>query len=317
MRAVFLDYETVSNGDLDPTAMLAAAPGMSFFASTAPAEATDRIRDAEVLVLNKFELTRSHIAAAQRLKLIVVAATGTDNVDVAAAAARGIAVCNVRGYCTASVAQQVWALVLSLTQHVHDYDRLARDGTWVRSETFAVLAHPIRELGGRVFGIVGWGELGRATAAIAQAFGMRVAIANRPGGARESGRHDLDDLLRMADVLSLHCPLTDATRGLIGSRELGLMKRDALLVNTARGGLVDGTALRDALVAGRLGGAGIDVLAQEPPADGDPLLDPAIPNLLLTPHVAWAAHEARQRCIDEVAANMLAFAAGGRRSRMV
>lgn len=317
MRAVFLDYETVSKGDLDTAPLLTAAPGMRFFASTAPGEVTERIRDAAVVVLNKFELTRGHIAAAAGLKLIVLAATGTDNVDLAAAAQRGIAVCNVRGYCTASVAQQVWALVLALTQHVYEYDRAARDGTWARSASFAVLGRPIRELRGRVFGVVGWGELGRGTAAIAQVFGMRVVVANRPGGAREAGRHDLDDVLRMADVLSLHCPLTAATRNLIGDRELALMKQDALLVNTARGGLVDGRALKDALMAGRLGGAGIDVLPQEPPLHGDALLDPAIPNLLVTPHVAWAAREARQRCLDEVAANVQDFAAGGRRGRVV
>jgi glycerate dehydrogenase len=146
---------------------------------------------------------------------------------------------------------------------------------------------------------------------------MRVVVANRPGGAREAGRVDLDALLAMSDVVSLHCPLTTATRGLIGAKRLALMKPDALLINTARGGLIDGHALAAALKAGRLGGAGIDVLPQEPPVDGDPLLDPDIPNLLLTPHVAWAAREARQRCIDEIAANVQDFLGGGRRARVV
>jgi len=142
-------------------------------------------------------------------------------------------------------------------------------------------------------------------------------IANRPGGPREPGRVDLDQLLAESDVLTLHCPLTPDTRGMIGARELSLMKPDALLINTARGGLIDSHALAAALKEGRLGGAGIDVLAQEPPVDGDPLLDPSIPNLLVTPHVAWAAREARQRCIDEMAANVEDFLAGGRRSRVV
>jgi glycerate dehydrogenase len=226
-------------------------------------------------------------------------------------------VCNVRGYCTSSVVQHVWGLILSLTQHVSDYARLVRSGSWNQNELLAVLSHPIRELNGRVFGVVGSGELGRGAARIAEAFGMRVVIANRRGESPRPDRVELEELLAMSDIVSLHCPLNDSTRGLIGARELALMKPDALLINTARGALVDGLALSMALRAGRLGGAGIDVLPQEPPRDDDPLLDPGIPNLILTPHVAWAAREARQRCLDEMAANIRDFASGGRRSRVV
>ena len=207
-------------------------------------------------------------------------------------------------------------MILSLNQHLPRYARLAGDGTWVRDERRAVLAYPIRELAGRTFGVVGYGELGRGAAHLAAAFAMRVIIANRPGAPPQRGRVDLHDLLGASDVVSLHCPLTSATRGLIGSRELALMKPDALLINTARGGLVDSAALAAALKSLRLGGAGIDVLAQEPPVDGDPLLDPGIPNLILTPHVAWAAREARQRCLDEMAANIRDYRAGGRRGRV-
>jgi len=317
VRAVFLDYETVSRGDLDTASLSAVLPDIEFHGATSADEIMPRIADAEIVLLNKFILTRAHLEAAGRLKLIGLAATGTDNVDLVAARERGIAVCNVRGYCSQSVMQQVWALILELTQHVQDYTRLAKDGSWVRSETFTVLAHPIRELSGLTFGVVGWGELGQAAAQAAHAFGMRVIIANRQGGAREAGRFDLDDLLVASDIVSLHCPLTEATRQLIGARELALMKPDALLINTARGGLVDSAALAAALKAGRLGGAGIDVLPQEPPVDGDPLLEPEIPRLLLTPHVAWAAREARQRCLDEIAANVRDFLAGGRRARVV
>jgi glycerate dehydrogenase len=163
--------------------------------------------------------------------------------------------------------------------------------------------------------VVGWGELGRGAARVAEAFGMRVVIANRGAGPRPD-RVNLQPLLAMSDIVSLHCPLNDSTRGLIGARELALMKRDALLINTARGALVDGHALSIALKAGRLGGAGIDVLSQEPPRADDPLLDPDIPNLIVTPHVAWAAREARQRCLDEMAANIRDFVGGGRRSRV-
>ena len=317
MRAVFLDYETVSNGDLDPSVLTRVLPGLQLHGSTDEAEIAGRIANAEFVLLNKFVLRRNHLLGARRLKLIALAATGTDNVDLAAARDRAIGVCNVRGYCSQSVMQQVWAMILSLTQHVHEYTRLAKDGSWVQSEVLTVLKLPIRELSGRTFGVVGWGELGRAAAHAAQAFGMRVIIANRPGGVPEPGRYDLDRLLAMSDVVSLHCPLTPATRGMIGARELALMKPDALLINTARGGLIDGHALSAALKAGCLGGAAIDVLPQEPPADGDPLLDPDIPNLLLTPHVAWAAREARQRCLDEIAANVQDFLNGGRRGRVV
>ena len=317
MRAVFLDYETVSNGDLDTSGLTRVIPELLFFGSTDDAQIAGRIDDAEIVLLNKSALTRDRLFAAKRLKLIALAATGTDNVDLAAARERGIGVCNVRGYCSQSVMQQVWAMILGLTQHIHEYTELAKNGSWVRNEVLTVLAYPIRELSGRTFGIVGWGELGRAAAKAAQAFGMHVVIANRPDGARESERLDLDRLLATSDVVSLHCPLTPATRGMIGARELALMKPDALLINTARGGLIDGHALASALKARRLGGAGIDVLPQEPPVDGDPLLDPDIPNLLLTPHVAWAAREARQRCLDEMAANIQDFLSGGRRARVV
>lgn len=316
MKALFLDYDTVSNGDLDLSS-LSAAVGDLRLCESDDAKTGERIRDAHIVLLNKVELSRELLRSAAQLKLIAVAGTGTNNIDLIAAQELGVAVCNVRGYCTSSVVQHVWGLILSLTQHVSDYARLARDGSWTRNETLTVLSHPIRELDGRVFGVVGWGELGRGAARVAEAFGMRVVVASRSGQNPRPDRVELKDLLAMADIVSLHCPLNDSTRGLIGARELALMKPDALLINTARGALVDGKALAAALKTGRLGGAGIDVLAQEPPSDSDPLLAPDIPNLILTPHVAWAARQARQRCIDDMAASIRDFVAGGRRSRVV
>jgi len=315
VKSVFLDYDTVSNGDLDISSLNAVVGDLTLCA-TDDAKTCERIRDAEIVMLNKVELSRDLLAGAPRLKLVAVAGTGTNNIDVAAARDLGIGVCNVQGYCTASVVQHVWALILSLTQHVSDYARLAGGGSWTRHEALTVLAHPIRELAGRTFGVVGWGDLGRATARVAEAFGMQVRVANRRGGIQRPDRLSLEELLSLADVVSLHCPLTEATRGLIGARELELMKPDALLINTARGALIDGAALAAALKAGRLGGAGIDVLPHEPPGADDPLLDPAIPNLIVTPHVAWAAREARQRCLEEMAANIREFAGGKRRSRV-
>jgi glycerate dehydrogenase len=316
MKAAFLDYDTVSNGDLDISALSAAVDDLRLFGSN-DSETAERLRDVDVALLNKVELSRELLQSAPRLKLVAVAGTGTNHIDVAAARELGVAVCNVRGYCTMSVAQHVWGLILSLTQHLSEYGRLAGDGSWTRNEVLTVLSHPIRELDGRIFGVIGWGELGRGAARIAEAFGMRVIIANRRGRSPAPDRVALDELLATADIVSLHCPLNDSTRGLIGSRELALMKPDALLINTARGALVDGHALAAALKEGRLAGAGIDVLPNEPPLEGDPLLDSAIPNLILTPHVAWAAREARQRCLDEMAANIKDFREGGRRSRVV
>jgi glycerate dehydrogenase len=238
-------------------------------------------------------------------------------------------VCNVRGYCTASVVQHAWAMILSLNQHLSAYARLAADGTWVKNEEYAVLAYPIRELAGLTLGIVGWGTLGRGVAKVGEAFGMRVIVGERPGAAPEPGaarepgaapyteRVPLEQLLRRADIVSLHCPSTAATRGMIGAAQLALMKPDAILINTARGALVDSAALAAALKERRLAGAGIDVLAQEPPVDGDPLLDANLPNLIVTPHIAWAARDARQRCLDEMAANIQDFLRGGRRGRVV
>ena len=317
MRTVFLDYETVSNGDLDATALIAAAGEIDFFPDTPDSAVAARIAAADIVLANKAMLSAERLAGARNLRLIALAATGTNNVDLAAAEERGIAVCNVRAYCTSSVVQHAWSMILSLTQHLPEYGRLATDGSWVAEEASAMLAHPIRELAGLTLGIVGWGTLGRGVAKVGEAFGLGTLVCSRPGIPPEPGRLPLDELLAKADIVSLHCPLTPTTRGLIGARELALMKPSALLINTARGALIDTHALADALRSRRLGGAGIDVLPQEPPVDGDPLLDAAIPNLIVTPHVAWAAREARQRCLDEVAANVRDFLAGGRRGRVV
>jgi glycerate dehydrogenase len=316
MRAVFLDFATVSAGDLDTARLDAALPGLRYFDHTTPAELAARVADAEAILANKSRLDAAALGAATGLRLVCLAATGTDNVDLDAARARGVAVCNIRGYCTASVAQHVFALILALTQRLGDYHAEVRAGRWGAGARFCLLDFPIRELAGKSLGIVGYGELGRAVARLGAAFGMQVLVAARRGEAATAGRTSFDDVLARADVLSLHCPLTPQTRNLIGAPELARMRPDALLVNTARGGLVDAAALAAALRAGRLGGAGIDVLAQEPPVDGDPLLAEDIPNLIVTPHVAWAAREARQRALDEMALNVDAFRGGERRNRV-
>jgi glycerate dehydrogenase len=316
MRGVFLDLGTVSNGDLDTAPLSAVLPGLVIHEQTPQAQVAARIAGCEVVLLNKCRITREMMAANPQLRLIALTATGVDNVDIAAARELGIGVANLVDYCTPSVVQHVFAVLLSLTHRLPEYDRLTRSGEWSRAGQFSVFPYPIRELRGLTLLIVGFGALGRGVARVAEVFGMQVRVANRPGGQREPGRQDLAELLPQADVLSLHCPLTPATRGLIGRQELAVMKPDAVIVNTARGGLIDAAALAEALRTGRLGGAGIDVLEQEPPVDGNPLLDPTIPNLIVTPHTAWAARESRQRCLDELAANVRAFLGGERRNRV-
>lgn len=316
MKAVFLDYATLDAGDLDPSALRRVSPGILLHPVSRQDQVAERIAGFETVFVNKLQITRALIEAAPALRLIALSATGTNNVDVAAARERGVAVCNIRDYCTPSVAQHVLGVILSLTHRYADYSRLAV-AHWGQSPQFTMLDYPIRELRGRTLGVVGWGVLGQAVARICEAaLGMRVLVANRAGAPAQPGRLDLHELLPQVDVLTLHCPITPATTGMIGARELSLMKPDALLVNTARGALVDVAALADALRAGRLGGAAIDVLPQEPPVDGSPLFAPDLPNLILTPHTAWAARESRQRALDELAANAADFLAGGRRGRV-
>jgi glycerate dehydrogenase len=253
MHAVFLDFDSASAIDLDLSPLKTVMPGLTFYDQTSPDQLIGRIRDADIVVLDQCPMSRAAQLAAPRLRLIALAATGYNHVDLAAAAERGIAVCNVRDYCTQGLMQHVWSLILSLTQHLTAYQKLATGGAWTSGVPINVQRHSIRELTGRTLGIVGWGTLGRAVAKTAECFDMQVVIANRPGAAPTEGRIDFTELLRVSDVVSLHCPLTDDTRGLIGAAELELMKPDALLINTARGGLIDSAALAAALRAGRLG----------------------------------------------------------------
>jgi glycerate dehydrogenase len=325
MRAVFLDFGTVSHDDLDTANLERVLPGITLYPTSTEAEVDERIAGVEFILTNKLNITRARMRAVPGLRFIGLTATGTNNVDLEAARELGIAVCNIRDYCTVSVAQHVLGAILALTHRFREYGQAAIDGTWSRSEQFTVPGAPIRELTGKVLGIVGYGTLGKAVAKAARdALGMRVLVAERPGGDRADSatvsspvRVTLDELLRVADVLTLHCPLTPATTGLIGKRELALMKPDALVINTARGALIDLEALVAALKGGDLGGAAIDVLPNEPPAEGSVLFEPGIPNLLVTPHIAWAAFEARQRAVDELTLHIEDFLRGGRRGRVV
>jgi glycerate dehydrogenase len=315
-RGVILDLATIDRGDLDLSPLGAACEPWQQYRETGPDQIRDRIAEAELVVTNKVVMDGELLASAPALRLVCIAATGTNNLDLDAARDLGVAVCNVTGYATPAVVQHVFALILAHATRLLDYREAVREGAWARSSQFCLLDFPIEELAGRALGIVGYGELGRAVARIAEAFGMRVLVAQRPGGPPQPGRVPVQDLLPQVDVLTLHTPLEDNTRNLIGAAELERMRPDALLVNTARGGIVDETALAEALRTGTIGGAAVDVLTVEPPRDSNPLLAPDIPNLILTPHVAWASRSARQRLIEEVAANIRAFSEGRPRNRV-
>lgn len=316
MQGVFLDRASLGEEGLDYSRLEQVLPDWRFHPNTRPDQLADRLREAQVAVSNKVALDAAALEGAPDLKLICISATGTNHVDLEAAHRLKVAVCNVPAYSTPSVAQLVFAMILTLYTRLPDYRRAVAEGRWARSELFCLLDYPIHELAGKVLGIVGYGALGRAVARVAEAFDMQVLVAARPGHPAQGDRLPLEALLPRADVLTLHCPLTPETRGLVGARELALMKPGAVLINTARGGLVDEAALARALRKGALGGAGVDVLTGEPPAAGNPLLAPDIPNLIVTPHIAWASLEARQRLIGEVAENIRAFAAGERRNRV-
>ncbi|MBB2494634.1 2-hydroxyacid dehydrogenase [Aquipseudomonas ullengensis] len=309
-RAVFLDHASLDLGDLDMAPLRQAFSELTLHASTPPAQVIERLQDAQVAITNKVALDAATLAACPDLKLILISATGTNNVDLAAARERGICVCNCQGYGTPSVAQHCLMLLLALATRLPDYQLAIRDGAWQRASQFCLLDFPIIELEGKTLGLLGHGELGGAVARLAEAFGMRVLLGALPGRPPRADRLPLHELLPQVDALTLHCPLTDETRNLIGAAELALMKPQALLINTARGGLVDEQALADALRAGHLGGAAFDVLREEPPRNGNPLLAADIPRLIITPHNAWGSREARQRIVGQLSENASHFFAG-------
>ncbi|MCV6626582.1 MAG: D-2-hydroxyacid dehydrogenase [Cellvibrionaceae bacterium] len=316
LNAVILDEDSLGPGDLDLSQLLGHCGHWRRYPSTTSKQTLERCQQAQLVVSNKVILDDSILAACPELKLILIAATGTNNIDLKAAASRGIAVCNVPGYGVASVAQHCWALILALATNLKAYDRDARNGRWSASPFFCLLDHPVLELQGKKLGIVGYGAIGQAVANIGRSFGMEILVSARPGSAADGGRLPFRQVLSQADVLSLHCPLTPDTENLIGAAELATMKTGALLLNCARGGLVDEAALIEALRGGHLGGAGLDTLCQEPPPAELPILAEDIPRLLLSPHSAWASREARQRLVNIMAGNLEAFLAGSRLNRV-
>lgn len=312
-RVVFFDAATYGDISLE---RFTGAWDCTVHQVTSPGETIGRLSGHAVAVTNKVVIDRAVLisAEAKDLKLIAVAATGTDIIDREEAARRGVKVCNVPGYATQSVAQFTMALILELATKAGRYGDAVKDGEWQKSPVFSLLTYPTVELSGKKLGIVGYGSIGRAVAQIARGFGMEILIAARPGGESPIARDrvPLEQVLREADVLSLHCPLTSQTKNLINEQSLKLMKSSAFLVNSARGALVDEAALIEALRDKRIAAAALDVISREPPPADHLVIRAAkeLDNLIVTPHAAWSAREARERLLSEVAKNISGFLEG-------
>jgi glycerate dehydrogenase len=311
-KIVFLDAATFGDVSLERFSELG---DCKIYQVTKPNETIGRLAGQEIVVTNKAAIGAAALAApeSQNLSLIAVAATGTDIIDHAAARRHGIRVCNVPGYAAQSVAQFTMALILELATYAGRYAGDVKAGMWQKSPVFSLLTYPSIELSGRTLAIVGYGNIGREVARMAQGFGMEVLVAARPGAAKPPASHrvPLEQLLPQADIVSLHCALTPQTKNLINNETLRLMKPSAILINTARGALIDEAALIQALSKGRLAAAALDVISEEPPAADHPIIVAAraLDNLLVTPHTAWSAREARKRLLSEVAENISAFLA--------
>lgn len=308
MHIVVTDGDTVQGQGIDLD-FLQAFGRVTVYGLTQPEQLAERLADADAVLANKTVLDAPVLAAAPRLRYIGLFATGYNNVDTAYAAAHGITVCNVPGYSTEAVAQHTMALLLQLTNQVGAYNQMVEQGDWVKSRTFSFFPLPLAELSGRTMGIVGYGAIGRRVAQMARAFGMQVLVCNRRPVEDATVRQvPLETLLEQADVVSLHCPLNADSQDMMDAAAFERMKPGAWLINTARGALVDEVALRAALDSGHLGGAGLDVLRQEPMTPDCPLY--GAPRCVLTPHIAWAGLETRQRLMGVVADNLRAYLAG-------
>ncbi|MFE1602451.1 D-2-hydroxyacid dehydrogenase [Methylobacterium sp. ID0610] len=300
---VFLDRET-----LDATVREFSFPHTyKEYDVTAPDQIVERLKDAEIAIVNKVPMRADTLRQLPKLKLIAVAATGTDIVDKAVAKEQGITVVNIRNYAFNTVPEHVVALIFALRRAIVPYAISTRRGDWNKSRQFCYFDYPIRDIAGSTLGIVGYGALGKSIGKRAEALGMEVIAYDV---FPQEGLVDFETILRESDVITLHAPLTPETRNMIGRDELAKMKRDAILINTARGGLVDEAALAEALKNGTIAGAGFDVLTTEPPVNGNVLLDLDLPNLIVTPHVAWASKEAMQILSDQLVDNVEAFVAG-------
>ena len=318
MKGVVLDFDTLGPQDLDTSALFSLPIEWEIYGNSSVSDVSGLIKNAHVVLTNKMVLTRENINHAKDLKFIGLFATGTNIIDLDAAAECGVSVSNAVGYGTRSVVQHTWALILALTTKLLGYSKASMNGRWQKSDSFCVIDYPVQELSGKTIGIVGAGELGRGVASVAPVFGMKVRYAalKNTKHSFQNDRIDFDDLLKESDVLSLHCPLTEDNINLIDQRELKLMKSSSILINTARGKLINEKSLHEALINGEIAGAGLDVLSEEPPISGNILLDEGVPNLIVTPHTAWISKEARQRLVEQVAGNIKGFLEGEKFNRV-
>jgi glycerate dehydrogenase len=319
MKGVFLDSDSIAHERLDLGKLNELPIEWTFYPQTTPEQRQERIGDAAIVLTNKVPMDAEIMAACPSLKLIAVVATGTNVIDIEAAKKYNIGVANVAGYGSYAVAQHTMTLLLALAANVQRYSDDVRAGKWAEQDQFCLLDYPMYELKGKKLVIVGYGEIGQSVAHMAEAFGMEILVASSRPNQDSFGivdRRPLEELLPIADAITFHCPLTDATRNLIDAPQLKAMKPSALIINTARGGLVNEAALAQALKDGEIGGAGIDVITVEPPTAGNPLIDSEIKNLILTPHCAWGPDETRQRLLNEVVSNVEAFLNGESRNRL-
>ena len=313
MQAVFLDYKTVDSGDLDLSPISNLLPELIVYENTKAEEISDRIKNAEIIIINKVELDSSLLSQAHNAKLVCLVATGTNNVDLESAKNLGIAVCNIKDYCTDSVVQHVFLSMLALQHSLLSYQKSLDQGAWQNSDQFSLLNHPIAELRAKKLGIIGFGVLGGGVAKMAQHFGMEVLIAEslaKKGVSQTNNgleRMRFKDVIQQSDFISLHCPLTEHTEKLFNQSVFQDMKKTAFLINTARGALIEDEDLIKAIQNKDIAGAAIDVFDEEPPPLNHPLIRESLHNLIITPHIAWAAVEARQRALLCIAENIDAF----------
>lgn len=308
MKILITDADTVFDTHVTPN-FLKEFGELTVCGLSEPADLAEQIADAEMILCNKTPLTADLLQKAKKLKYIGLFATGYNNIDVAYCAAHGITVCNAPGYSTEAVAQHTFALMLAILNRVGEYNQTVKEGDWIKSRTFSYFPFPLYELAGKTLGIVGYGAIGKRVAAIGKAFGMRVLVHNRSRICDDTVTEtELTALMQESDVVTLHCPLNEGNAGMMDTAAFALMKPGAVFINTARGGLVEEQALRAALESGHLLGAGIDVLQKEPMTPDCPLLD--APNCYLTPHIAWAGLETRERLMQVVEENIRAFLAG-------
>lgn len=302
--AVFLDSATLDCGDVDIASLSNIASPLHLYPQTSAQELAHRHLDAWCVITNKVVLDRIFFATRPNLRLVCITATGINNVDLSAAKEHGVEVMNCKGYSTETVAQHTLMMILALMRSLPQYQQDMAVGAWSRADMFCLLDHPVGELQGLKLGIVGYGDIGKRVAEIGRFFGMQILIAARPNGSVTSGRTPFREVLSNCDILTLHCPLTQDNTHLINAETLGLMRPKAFLINTARGQLVDEPALLHALSEQKIAGAALDVLTTEPPPADHPLLQAQLPNLIITPHCAWASRQARQNALEQTAENI-------------